>query len=137
MLTRGIAFAAACALTISAHGAFAADNGAYRFEIRGYVPVVCNATYEPNVSVGSDGTIALGAVAEFCNADHGYRVVAEYSGAADAGTLLVDGRSVSLGASGEAVIAEVSGPAILSRHLSYRPGTTTLTSLRIRLDAAV
>jgi len=127
-----ISFAAACA---AISPAMAADVASRSFEIRGVVPVVCNAIYQPAIDVRRDGTIDLGAVAEFCNSGLGYRVVAEYSSAADPGVLIVDGRDVQLGAAGTTVIAEVAGPNILSRQLAYRPGTTTLTSLRIRLEA--
>ena len=126
---------AAGLVAISSSAAMAADSASRSFEIRGVVPVVCNATYQPSISFREDGTIDLGAVAEFCNAGTGYRVVAEYNTAADPGTLIVDGHSVALGAGGETVIAEVAGPNILSRQLAYRPGTTTLTALRIRLEA--
>ena len=125
---------AVCVPAVSTQAA-AADSASRSFEIRGVVPVVCNATYQPAISFREDGTIDLGAVAEFCNAGTGYRVVAEYNSASDPGTLIVDGHDVALGAGGETVIAEVGGPNILSRQLAYRPGTTTLTSLRIKLEA--
>jgi hypothetical protein len=115
--------------------AAAADLAARSFEIRGVVPVICNATYQPNVTNDGDGTIGLGSVAEFCNSGQGYRVVADYNSASDPGTLLMNGQSIALGAGGETVIAQVGGPAILSRQLSYRPGSTPITTLRIHLEA--
>lgn len=114
-----------------------AEESAQRsFEIRGVVPLVCNASYESNVVTENDGTIDLGTVHEFCNSGTGYRVVAEYSGLQDPGSLIVDGRSVSLDASGQTTIAQSDGPAILARQIAYRPGSTPIGALRIELMAS-
>jgi hypothetical protein len=130
----GVALIAATVLTASP--AFAGETAQRSFEIRGVVPLVCNATYDGNIAVESDGTIDLGAVREFCNSGSGYRVVATYSGSADPGSLIVDGRAVALNASGQTTIAESAGPAILSRQLAYRPGSAPIGSLRIDLIAS-
>lgn len=104
-------------------------------KLQGFVPVVCHANYQPAIHVQDDGVINLGFVQEFCNSSRGYRVVVEYAPTASPGAIIVDGQEIELNGSGQMVLAEVSGPAILSRALAYRPGDDPIASLRVRLQS--
>jgi hypothetical protein len=82
-----------------------------------------------SANAGADNSVSENN--EFCNAGMGYTVTASYVAGDDPGQLIVDGRRVSLLASGQTVIASSPGPAIVQRQISYVPGTTPITTLRV------
>lgn len=127
--------AIAAALSALAPGLALAKPASQTLTIQGYVPVVCRATYDAQVGQYVDGVVNLGQVREFCNSARGYRVVIEHTGAGDVGSVIVDGREIELSATGSTTIASVNGPAIMERSIAYRPGDTSLTSIRISLQA--
>ena len=103
--------------------------------IGGYVPLVCRADYAPAISFRPDGVIDLGSVREFCNSGSGYQVVVEYTPTSAPGALILNGNEIALNSSGSTVVAEVAGPAILTRNIAYRPGAQPISSIRVRLQA--
>jgi hypothetical protein len=136
---RGVAKAASCAIALTVVS-FASANAApsslhATITLRGYVPVICHADFNPTpVQLGA-GAVSLGTDSEFCNAGTGYVVTASYVGGSDPGHLIVDGRTVDLTSSGQAVIASESGPDIVQRRISYVPGTTPITTLRVSVQS--
>jgi hypothetical protein len=111
------------------------SNGSQSLNIGGYVPLVCRADYTPAIAYRPDGVIDLGSIREFCNSGSGYQVVVEYSATEAPGTLILNGDEIKLEPGGSTVVAEVTGPAILTRNIAYKPGSEPITSLRIRLQA--
>lgn len=138
MTTRKIsslALLAAMAAALISSGPAAASEAHATFEIRGYVPLICRATFSGSVVSVSDGVYPLGTVDEFCNSGSGYAVAVEYDGSDEAGQLLVDGRPVALDRSGHTEIDRSAGPASLLRQISYAPGAQPITTLRVYVNA--
>ena len=132
--------AAGCALAISLLGAAtasAADTNGFKetITLHAFVPVICHADFNPAPVQLSGAIVPLGSDNEFCNAGMGYTVTASYAAGVDPGQLIVDGRSVSLSASGQTVIASSPGPAIMQRLISYVPGATPITTLRVSVQS--
>jgi hypothetical protein len=111
------------------------SNGSQSLTLGGYVPLVCRADYTAAISFRPDGVIDLGSVREFCNSGTGYQVVVEYSPTNAPGALILNGNEIALDQSGSTVVAEVAGPAVLTRNIAYRPGSQPITSIRFRLQA--
>ncbi|WP_439478387.1 hypothetical protein [Brevundimonas sp.] len=110
-------------------------NGSQSLTLGGYVPLVCRADYTAAISFRPDGIINLGSVREFCNSGTGYQVVVEYTPTGAPGALILNGDEIALDPNGSTVVAEVEGPAILTRNIAYRPGSQPITSIRFRLEA--
>lgn len=139
LLARAALRAAGCAAAlalVSVGSANAAPNSLRAtITFRGYVPVICHADFSPTpVQLGA-AIVQLGTDSEFCNAGSGYVVTASYVGGADPGHLIVDGRTVDLTSAGQTVIASESGPDIVQRHISYVPGATPITMLRVSVQS--
>jgi hypothetical protein len=131
--------ATGCALAVTLLGAASANAASNSLRatitLRGYVPVICHADFNPTpVQLGAT-VVSLGTDSEFCNAGTGYVVTASYVGGSDPGHLIVDGRTVDLSASGQTVIASESGPDIVQRRISYVPGATPITTLRVSVQS--
>jgi hypothetical protein len=103
--------------------------------IGGYVPLVCRSDYIPAISFRPDGIIDLGSVREFCNSGSGYQVIVEYTPTEAPGSLILNGDEIALDQSGSTVVAQVEGPAILTRNIAYRPGAQPISAIRVRLQA--
>ena len=137
---RGALQVSACALAMTLLGAASANAGVDNaikatITLRAYVPVICHADFNPAPVQLSGAIVPLGSDSEFCNAGTGYTVTASYVAGADPGQLIVDGRSVDLSASGQTVIVNSPGPAIVQRQISYVPGTTPITTLRVSVQS--
>ncbi len=102
--------------------------------IMGFVPVICRAELQGSMFPTDGQEVNLGQGSEFCNAPGGYRVVVDYEGAGDLGSLIIDGREVELDGSGRAILVSAQGPAINSRQLNYVPGEDSITALRIHIE---
>lgn len=94
------------------------SSGRFSIDIVGYVPVICRATVDASMVGTSSGAVNLGSLKEFCNDPSGYRVVADYSPSLAGATMLVDGNSVPLDASGSAVVSTSDQAAINTRQVS-------------------
>ncbi len=127
----------AIALTLLGFGSANAATNAIKetITLRGFVPVICHADFNPTPVSLTAAIVPLGSDSEFCNAGTGYTVTASYAAGVDPGSLIVDGRSVSLSASGQTVIASEAGPAIVQRTFSYVPGATPITVLRVSVQS--
>lgn len=139
ILSRAALNAAGCAAAlafVSFGSANAASDSMHAtITFRGYVPVICHADFDPTpVQLGA-AVVQLGTDSEFCNAGSGYVVTASYVGGSDPGHLIIDGRTVDLSAAGQTVIASESGPDIVQRRISYVPGTTPITTLRVSVQS--
>lgn len=111
-------------------------NGSQTLTLGGHVPLVCRADYTPAISFRPDGVIDLGSVREFCNSGTGYQVVVEYTPTPAPGALILNGDEIALDQSGSIVVAQVEGPAIMTRNIAYRPGSQPISAIRVRLQAA-
>ena len=110
-------------------------NNSHSLTLGGYVPLVCRADYKPAISFRPDGIVDLGSVQEFCNSGNGYQVIVEYTPTGAPGSLILNGDEIPLDQSGSTVVAEVNGPAILTRNIAYRPGAEPISAIRVRLQA--
>ena len=136
-LRRFAALAAATAVVVAIATPSLAATGALSRSIRieGFVPEICRADFNATPAPLGAQVVSLGSDSEFCNASRGYAVVANYAGGRDPGALIVDGHVVPLSVSGHTIIAVQRGPASLTRQISYRPGATPITTLRVSVDA--
>lgn len=124
--------------TIAPAGAFApsVDVGSaqVKFDIIGYVPVICRANVEASAIAPVAGTTSLGLLKEFCNSPSGYRVVADYSPSLAQAKLIVDGKPVPLGKEGSTVVTQSNNAAIADHTLALelpKNGPTGNLSFRI------
>lgn len=120
------AAAFACATAASAQAA------TETIQIRGYVPVVCNADFRSSPSSQGD-LLSLGVINEFCNAGSGYQVEVDYTVTSDPGALIIDGHTVPLDGSGHAILAVMNGPRMISQTLAYAPGSSPISTIHIAL----
>ena len=130
-MSRYVISALALVAALAPTSTFAASS---TITLRGYVPVICRATFDGAPAPLKGDVVHLGTAREFCNAGSGYRVVVSYDGGADPGSLVVDGRAIELDSSGQTVIAETHTPGIQSREIAYAPGDTPISNLNIRLE---
>jgi hypothetical protein len=115
---------------------FAPANAASQsIQISATVPVICHGDFVAQPAPLA-AVVPLGTITEFCNDGSGYRISADYTAVGDPGTLYVDGMPVPLSPSGHSVIAEMNGPRAITQSLSYRPGSTPIAAISIRLQAA-
>ncbi|HEY1836187.1 MAG: hypothetical protein WBQ17_03340 [Rhizomicrobium sp.] len=135
-MKRFLVAAVSATALLAATCAAQAEGVTARIEIRGYVPVICNADFSPQPpQPGMAGWMHLGAVHEFCNSGSGFQLVVDYLPTSDPGTLVVDGRQVRLDGSGHTVIERHAGPAIETSLLGYIPGRQPISNLHISMQS--
>lgn len=120
MPKRTLVFTATLA-TLLAGTAFAADTGnqgAFSLDLEGVVPVICKVSVNATQAPANTGHVDLGTLSEFCNNPGGYQVWVDYSPQLAAATLLVDGQSVPLSASGSTLISTSSTAAVAAHDLA-------------------
>jgi hypothetical protein len=103
--------------------------------ISGYVPVICHSDFQ-SAQMQQGELIQLGSIKEFCNDGSGYQLIATHTAGDGLGVLILDGQTVPLDSSGRTILAQMPGPRAITQSLSYRPGTTTITTLSIEIRAA-
>ena len=106
-------------------------SGQFTIGLTGFVPVICRASVDATVVAPSAGTVQLGALNEFCNSPNGYVVVANYSASLGKATLLVDGKSVPLGADGTTIVTQSDTAAISTHELALQGASQGSLSFRI------
>jgi hypothetical protein len=135
-MSRYFISALALAAALIPAASYAGDGDASTsIRIMGYVPVICRAELQGSPTELGSGAINLGHIDEFCNSPGAYRVVVDYAGAGDLGTLVVDGREVPLSETGHTVLISSSGPAQEVHQLSYEPGKDQITALHVSVES--
>lgn len=99
-----------------------AQPGQARFEIRGFVPVICKTQLSTNFASVTDGVQDLGNLREFCNSPRGYDVYADFSKELTHAKLLVDGKPVPLGSQGTVIVSRSNRAAIDARDIQLDLG---------------
>jgi hypothetical protein len=93
------------------------------------VPVVCKATFEPNVESASSGQLR-----EICNNAAGYLVIVDHDEQLGGSTISVDGQRMSLGPSGSTVIVQRTRPGIAAREVRLVSPKTSGATLSFRVQ---
>lgn len=109
-------------------------SGSYTINIRGFVPVICRANLQASSVAATGGAQQLGSLNEFCNNASGYRVVADYSPSLAGGSLLVDGRAISLTGEGSVVVSQTDHAGIASRQVALDVPAGTDGSISFRVE---
>jgi hypothetical protein len=137
---RILAIAAVATLFSSAASATApsalTDDSSYTIELRGYVPVICNANVNASQVSVQSSQVEIGQLSEFCNNANGYEVWVDYTPSLAGSTLLVDGQSVDLTEAGTARITHVDHAGIASHDLALNLETAeTQGNISVRIVA--
>ena len=135
---RFIALAALCTLFAGSASATApsalTDQSSFTLELRGYVPVICNAQVNAAQVTPQAGQVELGQLSEFCNNANGYEVWIDYSPSLAGASLVVDGQTVNLTDAGSARISHLDHAAIASHDLALDlPSADTQGNISVRV----
>ena len=105
------------------------------FAIRATVPLHCKAQLiRTGMPTAAAESVALGQLAEYCNAPRGYRLMVRYTPGSLTGTTLRIGEdAVVLNGSGMATLSESPIPRIRSRMISAVAGEGGLQTDRLEL----
>lgn len=118
MSKRLLTAAAAVALLAGPASAAAPASPGFTMNIEGFVPVICRASLGASQAPANAGRVSLGKLSEFCNNPSGYQVWVDYSPALASATLIVDGQSVPLSASGATMISSSPTAAVTAHDLA-------------------
>jgi hypothetical protein len=105
-------------LATSAFAGATGNQGGFSLDLEGVVPVICKASVNAARAPAGAGHVDLGKLSEFCNNPGGYQVWVDYSPELANATLLVDGQSVPLSASGATMISGSSTAAVAVHDLA-------------------
>lgn len=140
-MRKKFAFAAVCALGAAAAPVAATmpgvdvASGRLSIGISGFVPVICRANVDAQMVSPMGGDGSLGSLREFCNSPNGYRVVAQYSPSLASGALVVDGQTIGLTDSGEAVVSSSDTAGIQTHSLALElPEGVTDGAISFRIE---
>lgn len=120
--------------------AYAADaetspSSSYSIGITGFVPVICRAQLQADVVAADRGAVPLGQLDQFCNSPNGYQVFVDASPELANATLIVDGREVTLSATGSTLVSASNGPAITSSNVVLQNADGAAGNLSFRIVA--
>ena len=100
------------------------------------MPVICRAQVEAQSISVHQGLVPIGTMHEFCNSPGGYEVWADYSPGLAGASLVVDGQTVALSASGSTRISYSSHAAIDSHDLALNlPDNEAQGNISVRIVA--
>ena len=137
MSKRSLVLAAALASFLAGAGAGAQAGepaGGLTMNIEGFVPVICRATVDASSATASDTRVDLGKLREFCNNPSGYQVWVDYPPELASATLIVDGQSVPLSASGTTLVSTSPTAAVAAHDLALDlPSTGVQATISVRV----
>lgn len=112
------------------------QQASYTINIQGFVPVICRASVASTQAPVQSGQTSLGQLSEFCNSPNGYQVWVDYSPSLANASIIIDGRTVQLDASGSALIDSSTTAAIATKDLALnQTGDGAQGNISIRVVA--
>ncbi|HWE48089.1 MAG TPA: hypothetical protein VG407_18880 [Caulobacteraceae bacterium] len=124
-LTKCVSAAAALAVGVGAAStAGGAGAATWTIQLRGTVPLICNAALNsqgnPNSGNGNQKKLHLGQLTELCNNGNGYTVYAT-TPAGVTGDFVVDSKTIPVQSSGVTAIDMSSTAAVEKREVFFEP----------------
>jgi hypothetical protein len=110
-------------------GAVAANASTFGLELRGTVPVICEASFVPDDASGASGHLR-----EFCNNNSGYKVIVDHDAQLAGFKISVAGQLISLDPSGSTTVVETNRAGTALRKVQLEPAQGTKTTLSFRLQ---